>query len=59
MNILSVPARSMATGRDVKVSGVISSNFYQAYNGGSVELTVDTTGLNITHAEFKLWRSYF
>ena len=34
--ILSVPARSMATNRDVEVSGVISSNFYQAYNGGSV-----------------------
>ena len=50
--ILSVPARSMATNRDVEVSGVISSNFYQAYNGGSVELTVDVTGLNITHVEF-------
>ena len=29
---------------EMLVSGVILSNFNQAYNGGSVELTVDVTG---------------
>jgi endo-1,3(4)-beta-glucanase len=41
---LSVPAMSMATSRDLAVSGVLSSSFPQAYPGGSVNLSVSITG---------------
>jgi hypothetical protein len=37
---LQVPARKMATSRDGKYTGVITSSFPTAYMGGSVELTV-------------------
>lgn len=49
---LEVPANSMATSKDVNVSGVISSDFYQAFPNGSVNLSVATTGNGITKVEF-------
>jgi endoglucanase Acf2 len=49
---LNVPANQMATSRDIHVSGVISSDFNQAYPGGSVNLSLDVTGTGITNVEF-------
>jgi len=49
---LNVPANSMATSKDVNVSGVISSDFYQAFPNGSVNLSVATSGTGITKVEF-------
>ena len=49
---LNVPANQMATSRDINVSGVISSDFNQAYPGGSVNLSLDVTGTGITNVEF-------
>lgn len=49
---LVVPARQMVTNRDVDVSGTLSSDFYQAYVGGSVNLSYSTSNANITKVEF-------
>ncbi|MGB1217950.1 MAG: carbohydrate-binding protein, partial [Saprospiraceae bacterium] len=49
---LLVPANLMATSRDIDVSGVITSDFQQAYANGSVNLSVATTGSDITKVEF-------
>ena len=49
---LIVPARQMATSRDVDATGVLSANFYQAYPGGSVNLTTAVTGSGITKVQF-------
>lgn len=49
---LTVPARQMATSKDVIVSGEITSSFARAYANGSVDLTVTTTGSGITKVEF-------
>ena len=49
---LNVPANTMKTNRDVPLSGTITSSFNQAYSGGSVDLTVETTGIGITKIEF-------
>jgi len=49
---LQVPANSMATSRDLDVSGILSSDFTQAYSYGSVNLLVDTEGTGITAVEF-------
>jgi endoglucanase Acf2 len=48
----NVPAQSMKTNRGVALSGVISSDFYEAYNGGSVNLTVNSSEIGITKVEF-------
>ena len=50
--VLEVPANSMATSKDSDASGVISSDFYQAYPDGSVNLTVITDGTNISKVQF-------
>ena len=50
--VLAVPAGRLVTSKDVNVSGIISSDFYQAYNNGSVNLSVETTGSGITKVEF-------
>lgn len=49
---LTVPAHSMATNRDVALSGTISSDFYEAYNGGSVNLAAEATGTGVTKVAF-------
>ena len=49
---LVVPANRMKTSRDVNVSGVLTSNFMQAYPNGSVDLSVTTTGSNVSKVEF-------
>jgi len=49
---LNVPANSMSTSKDVNVSGVISSDFHQAFPNGSVNLSVATSGTGITKVEF-------
>lgn len=49
---LTVPANEMKTSRDVSVSGVLTSNFIQAFPNGSVDLSVTTTGSNVTKVEF-------
>jgi endoglucanase Acf2 len=49
---LVVPANKMATNRDATVSGVISSDFNQAYANGSVNLTLTTSGTGVTRVDF-------
>ncbi len=49
---LVVPAGQLVTSRDVNVSGTLSSDFNQAYVGGSVNLTYSTSNTNITKVEF-------
>ncbi|MGY6647640.1 glycosyl hydrolase [Wenyingzhuangia sp. IMCC45574] len=48
---LLVPAHQLATNRDVNVTGVISSDFDQAFPNGSVNLSVSTTGA-VSKVEF-------
>ncbi|WP_282031039.1 glycosyl hydrolase [Winogradskyella eximia] len=49
---LPVPANEMATSRDINAAGVLVADFYQAYPGGSVNLTTTVTGSGITKVEF-------
>ena len=49
---LIVPANKMATNRDIDVSGVISSDFKQAYPNGSVNLTTTVSGSGIFKVQF-------
>lgn len=49
---LEVPAREMATSKNVTVSGVISTSFTQAFANGSVDLTVTTSGSGVSKVEF-------
>ncbi len=50
--VLDVPASKLTTSRDVEISGTLSSDFYQAYNGGSVNLTFTSPNANISKVEF-------
>ena len=50
--MLDVPANQMATSRYIDVNGVLSSNFNQAFAGGSVTLSLEVTGSGITNVEF-------
>ena len=50
--VLDAPAKKLTTNRDFDVSGTLSSDFNQAYVGGSVRLTYDTTNTNIDRVEF-------
>ncbi|MDA3823496.1 MAG: glycosyl hydrolase [Bacteroidales bacterium] len=49
---LQVPAGEMATSKDIDATGVISSDFLQAYAYGSVNLSLSTTGEGISKIEF-------
>jgi len=49
---LTVPANQMRTSRDVDASGVLSSDFDQAFPNGSVNLSVTTSGNGITKVAF-------
>jgi endoglucanase Acf2 len=49
---LDVPANQMATSKDINVSGILSSDFTQAFPNGSVNLSANTTGTGITKVEF-------
>ncbi len=49
---LDVPANQMATSRDIEVSGVLASDFTQAYPNGSVNLTATISGAGVTKVEF-------
>jgi endoglucanase Acf2 len=49
---LDVPATSMATSRDISISGSLSSSFTQAFPNGSVDLTVTVEGGTATKVEF-------
>ncbi|MGY8911609.1 MAG: glycosyl hydrolase, partial [Flavobacteriales bacterium] len=49
---LTVPANQMKTSRDANVSGVLSSDFTQAFPNGSVNLSATITGDNVTKVEF-------
>ncbi len=49
--MLTVPAHSMATSKDIALKGVIASSFPAAYAGGSVDLTVAITGGTPTNLE--------
>ena len=49
---LNVPANEMATSKDIDVTGVLSSNFNQAFPGGNVNLSLEATGSGITKIEF-------
>ncbi len=49
---LIVPAASMATSRDISISGTLNSSFTQAFPNGSVDLTVTVEGGTATKVEF-------
>jgi len=49
---LNVPANQMATSRDIDATGVLSSDFTQAFPDGSVNLTATITGSGVTKVEF-------
>ncbi|MFY0654715.1 MAG: discoidin domain-containing protein [Cyclobacteriaceae bacterium] len=49
---LQVPANKMATSKDAGVSGTITTDFNQAYPNGSVNLTVETSGNDVSKVEF-------
>ena len=49
---LYVEPRSMGTNRGSDITGIISSEFYQAYVNGSVNLNVDSEIQNISRVEF-------
>ncbi|MDB2420268.1 glycosyl hydrolase, partial [Flavobacteriaceae bacterium] len=49
---LDVPANEMATSKDIDATGVLSSNFNQAFPGGNVNLSLETVGTGITKIEF-------
>lgn len=42
--ILKVPAYSLTTSEDISVKGQLTADFYQAYLGGSVNLTLQVNG---------------
>lgn len=50
--MLDVPANSMATNKDVSVTGTITSDIYEANENDSANLTATTTGSGITKVEF-------
>tara|TARA_B110000003_G_scaffold53347_1_gene53105 strand:+ start:52851 stop:57629 length:4779 start_codon:yes stop_codon:yes gene_type:complete len=50
--MLDVPANQMSTSKDINATGVLSSNFNQAFAGGSVDLLLEVTGSGITNVEF-------
>ena len=50
--VLDVPAKELVTSRDVNVGGTLSSDFNQAYSGGSVNLEVTTFGSGVTKVDF-------
>lgn len=49
---LSVPPQSMATSKDIALSGELSSSYGQAYAGGSVELNLTVSGGTPSKIEF-------
>lgn len=49
---LDVPANSMATSRDLNISGIISADVYQVQENGTVNLETNTSGNGITKVEF-------
>ncbi|MHA3789444.1 glycosyl hydrolase [Flavobacterium hauense] len=49
---LNVPANKLVTSKDINATGILSSNFYQAYANGSVNLTAAVTGSGVTKVEF-------
>lgn len=51
-HVLHVPAGQMATSRDIGTTGILTSDFNQAYVNGSVRLTVTISGDPATRVEF-------
>lgn len=49
---LNVPARSLATSKDISVRGELYSSFPEAYPGGSVSLNLSVSGGNPDKIEF-------
>ena len=49
---LEVAAGKMATSKDIDVTGILTSNFDQAYQGGSVNITLDTESQGVTKVAF-------
>ena len=50
--MLDVPANQMATSKDINALATLTSDFNQAFPGGSVNLTAAATGTGITKIEF-------
>ncbi|MCF8381851.1 MAG: carbohydrate-binding protein [Bacteroidales bacterium] len=50
--VLNVPAKKMATSRDISISGILTTSYPQAYTQGSVELTMTGDGGVPTLVEF-------
>ena len=50
--MLTVPANSMATNRDIGETGILEANAYQVDENNSINLTSNTTGSGITKGEF-------
>jgi endo-1,3(4)-beta-glucanase len=49
---LNVPARTLATSKDIALDGELSSSFPEAYPGGSVDLTLNINGSTPDKVEF-------
>ncbi|MGB0430586.1 MAG: glycosyl hydrolase [Bacteroidia bacterium] len=49
---LKVPANSLVTSKDIKTKGVLTSSFYQAYVGGSVDVSLKINAGTPTKVEF-------
>ncbi|MFC2110001.1 glycosyl hydrolase [Bacteroidota bacterium] len=49
---LNVPANQMATSKDIEATGVLTSDFTEAYPNGSVNLAVEILGSDVTKVEF-------
>ncbi|MBG8555974.1 carbohydrate-binding protein [Hymenobacter guriensis] len=50
--VLNVPARKLATSKDVAVAGTLTTNASEVAANGSVTLSVATTGSGVTGVEF-------
>lgn len=50
--VLDASANKLTTSRDVEITGTLRSDFYQAYTGGSVNLTFTSPNANISKVEF-------
>lgn len=49
---LDVPANTMATNKDISITGNLSSSFAQAFANGSVDLTLNVSGGTASKVEF-------
>lgn len=49
---LKVPANSLATSKDIAMKGKLTSDYYQAYTGGSINVDLQVTGNTPSKVQF-------